>query len=185
METAIIANGCFWCTEATFKRLKGVKSVTPGYTGGNIPNPTYQQVSNGNTNHAEAIKIEFDPSVISFETLLEIFWKLHDPTTLNQQGADIGTQYRSAIFYTSDEQKAIAELSKAKAQSAFEDPIVTEITKATEFYEAEDYHKNYYDNNRDQGYCRIVIDPKIQKLYKLSLRSPGLLKEFKSELKEE
>lgn len=169
----ILAGGCFWCTEATFRRLKGVKSVTPGYIGGTTKNPTYEQVYSGNTGHAEAIKIEFNPQIISFETLLEIFWKLHDPTTLNQQGADIGTQYRSAIFYTNNKQKDIAERSRTKAQGAFENPIITEITQAGEFYEAEDYHKNYYENNRNQGYCRIVIDPKIQKLYK----------EFKSEVK--
>lgn len=166
METAILAGGCFWCTEAIFLRLRGVNTVTPGYTGGKTPNPSYEQVTTGETGHAESIKIEFDPKVISFETLLEIFWKLHDPTTLNQQGADVGTQYRSAIFYTSEEQKSVAERSKHATQSAFEKPIVTEITKASEFYEAEDYHKNYYENNRNQGYCRIVIDPKIQKLYK-------------------
>jgi peptide-methionine (S)-S-oxide reductase len=166
METAILAGGCFWCTEAVFQRLRGVSTVTSGYTGGITPNPTYEEVSQGDTHHAEAIKIEFDPLIISFETLLEVFWKLHDPTTLNQQGADHGTQYRSAIFYGDNRQRQIAEDSKVKAQNNFENPIVTEIVPASEFYPAEDYHKNYYKNNSNQMYCRIVIDPKMQKLFR-------------------
>lgn len=168
METAILAGGCFWCTEAIFRRLKGVESVTSGYTGGNVENPTYEQVSSGITNHAEAVQIKFDSTIIAFEKLLEIFFALHDPTTLNQQGADVGTQYRSAIFYNTEEQKDIAEKIKSTIPNA-----VTEITKATTFYSAEDYHKDYYENNSSAGYCRIVIDPKIKKL----------IKEFSSDLK--
>ncbi len=159
LKKATLAGGCFWCTEAVFKRLRGVESVVPGYTGGTTPNPTYEQVCNGNSGHAEAIEITFDPAVISYDQLLEVFWKLHDPTTLNRQGADIGTQYRSAIFYHSQEQKEAAEKSKP-------DNAVTKIEPAGQFYPAESYHRDYYDANSSQGYCRIVIDPKIQKLYR-------------------
>lgn len=165
METATLAGGCFWCTEAIFKRLKGVLSVIPGYSGGNPPegglSPTYEQVSSGKTNHAESVQITFDPTIISFEKLLEVFFALHDPTTLNQQGADIGTQYRSAIFYHSEKQKQTAEKIKATIPKA-----VTEITRFTAFYAAEAYHKDYYEKNSKAGYCKIVIDPKITKLYK-------------------
>lgn len=166
METATLAGGCFWCTEAIFKRLKGVKKVTPGYSGGNVPNPTYEQVTSDNTNHAEAIQIEFDPKIISFEKLLEIFFKLHDPTTKNRQGNDIGTQYRSSIFYHSQKQKTIAQKIKNQMSKYYKEKVVTEIVAFTNFYEAENYHKNYYDSNKSQPYCQIVIDPKITKLYK-------------------
>lgn len=164
MVEAILAGGCFWCTEAVFQRIDGVKKVVPGYTGGNVDNPTYEQVASGKTGHAEAVKVEYDPKVVSFNDILNIFWKVHDPTTLNQQGADIGTQYRSAIFYTSEKQKAIAEQSLKNAQADFEKPIVSEITPAKEFYPAEEYHKNFYNNNRSYPYCRLVIDPKLKKL---------------------
>ncbi|MCR4324214.1 MAG: peptide-methionine (S)-S-oxide reductase MsrA [Candidatus Curtissbacteria bacterium] len=172
-ETATIAGGCFWCTEAIFKRLKGVESVTNGYSGGKVENPTYEQVCSGTTGHAESIQIEFDPNIISYEKLLEVFFKLHDPTTLNQQGADIGTQYRSSIFYHSEAQKKTAEKAKKEAQKSRSQPIVTEIIPFENFYKAENYHQNYYEANKSQPYCQIVIDPKIQKLYQ----------EFKSDLK--
>lgn len=159
METATFANGCFWCTEAIFQRLKGVKSVLPGYSGGHIENPTYEQVSSGTSGHAEAIQIEFDPKIISYEELLEVFFKTHDPTTLNRQGADVGPQYRSAVYFHSEGQRKSAEEYKSKIPNA-----VTEIAPFKIFYEAEDYHKNYYNNNKNAGYCRVVIDPKIKKL---------------------
>jgi peptide-methionine (S)-S-oxide reductase len=168
METATLANGCFWCSEAVFARLNGVKSVLPGYSGGQVENPTYEQVCSGRTGHAEAAQIEFDPGIISFEKLLDVFWHTHDPTTLNRQGNDVGTQYRSAIFYHDERQKVIAEKSKAEVerQRLYNDPIVTEITPFKKFYVAEDYHKKYYDEHQDAPYCRFVIDPKIQKLLK-------------------
>ena len=169
LETATFAGGCFWCTEAIFKKLKGVEEVISGYSGGRVDNPTYEEVSSGDTGHAEAIQVKFDPSVISYEQLVEIFFKLHDPTTLNQQGADIGEQYRSAIFYHSEEQKEIAEkvMGRFEKDKVYSDPIVTEITEFSNFYEAEDYHQDYYENNKSSNpYCRIVIDPKIIKLYK-------------------
>ncbi len=177
MELATLAGGCFWCTEAVFQKLKGVESVTPGYTGGHIPHPTYAEVSTGESGHAEAIQIEFDPKIISFETLLDVFWQLHDPTTLNQQGADHGTQYRSAIFYHDEKQREIAEKSFEKSQKSgmYQDPFVTEIVPFESFYEAEEEHRNFYENNPNQPYCRIVIDPKIQKLFK----------NFSSKLKDE
>jgi len=167
VETATLAGGCFWCTEAIFKRLKGVKSVLLGYVGGNVDNPTYEQVCSGTTGHAEAIQLTFDPKVISFEKLLEVFFKLHDPTTMNRQGNDVGPQYRSVIFYKDDSQKQIAEEVKAKieASGVYKDPIVTEIVPFTKFFKAENYHQNYYDANRSQPYCQLVIDPKIKKLY--------------------
>ncbi len=163
---ATLAGGCFWCTEAVFKRLRGVSSVVPGYTGGSVANPTYDQVCAGTTGHAEAIEISYLPSVISFETLLEVFWQIHDPTTLNRQGNDEGTQYRSAIFYHGEEEKEVAERSMEKlaASGQYQDPIVTELVPAGEFYKAEEYHRDYYDQNREGSYCRLVIDPKIQKL---------------------
>jgi peptide-methionine (S)-S-oxide reductase len=175
-ETAIVANGCFWCTEAVFKRLKGVISVVPGYAASKVANPSYQQVCTGRTGAAEGIKITYDPAIISYEKLLEIFWHLHDPTTLNRQGNDVGTQYRSGIYYQNDEQKRIALAVKESLEKAhtYKDPIVTEIVPFTNFYQAEDYHHDYYDNNRYQPYCRAVIDPKVRKL----------LKEYSSELKE-
>lgn len=166
-EVATFGGGCFWCTEAVFKRLKGVSSVTSGYAGGNIENPSYNQVFSGETNHAEAIQVEFDPNVISYEKLLDIFWVTHDPTTLNRQGPDVGTEYRSVIFYHSAEQKNIAQKSKEKLEKSnhFRARIVTEIVPFTNFYKAEDYHQNYYEKNHDiNPYCTIVIDPKIEKL---------------------
>lgn len=168
MEVATLAGGCFWCTEAVFQRLKGVEKVESGYSGGIVENPTYEQVCNGNTGHAEAIQITFDPSVISFEKLLEVFWHLHDPTTLNHQGADEGTQYRSAIFYHDEKQHEIAEKSKEQAEKSgmYKDQFVTEIVPFKNFYKAEAYHKDYYNRNGGQGYCTYIIDPKITKLYK-------------------
>ena len=172
MEITTLAGGCFWCTEAIFKRLKGVEGVVSGYTGGNPSpegdGPSYEQVSSGKTNHAEAIQVKFDPNIISFEKLLEIFWHLVDPTTLNQQGADVGTQYRSVIFYHSDEQKKIAEKSKENADKSgmYSDPIVTQIIPYSNFYKAEDYHQNYFERNFDKPYCQLIINPKIDKLIK-------------------
>jgi peptide-methionine (S)-S-oxide reductase len=168
MELATLAGGCFWCTEAVFQKLNGVESVTPGYTGGQTDNPTYEEVSTGETGHAEAIQIEFDPQIVSYETLLEVFWQLHDPTTLNQQGADHGTQYRSAIFYHNDKQKELAEksLEQIARSGMYSDPIVTEIVPFEKFYPAEEEHRNFYENNPNQPYCRVVIDPKITKLFK-------------------
>lgn len=165
-ETATFANGCFWCSEAVFKRLKGIVSVLPGYSGGQVKNPSYEQVCSGRTGHAESIQIEFDPKVINFEKILDIFWRTHDPTTLNRQGNDVGTQYRSAIFYRDLKQKEIAEKSKRALENEgiYKDPIVTEITPFSGFYVAEDYHKNYYDEHRDAPYCSYVIDPKVHKL---------------------
>lgn len=167
MELATLAGGCFWCTEAIFQKLKGVKKVTPGYTGGSVENPTYEQVCSGTTGHAEAIQLEFDPEIITFEKLLEVFFELHDPTTLNQQGADVGTQYRSAIFYHSEEQKKAAAdaVKKLEKSDKFKSRIVTEIVPFTKFYQAENYHQNYFENNRTAPYCQVVIDPKIKKLY--------------------
>lgn len=167
-EIATLANGCFWCSEAVFSRLKGVKSVVPGYSGGKIEEPSYDDVCTGRTGHAEAAQIEFDPAVISFEKLLDVFWHTHDPTTLNRQGADVGTQYRSAIFYHDDRQREIAENSKRELEEEviYNDPIVTEITPFKNFYIAEDYHKKYYENHQDAQYCRFVIEPKIRKLLK-------------------
>ena len=157
MATATLGGGCFWCTEAIFKRLKGVTSVVSGYAGGTMENPSYEKVSQGSTGYAEAIQIKFDPSIISYEKILEVFWATHDPTTLNRQGADVGTQYRSAIFYHDLKQKEIAEKSK---QSSF----VTEIVPLDKFYKAEEYHQNFYEKNKSSPYCQIVINPKIQKL---------------------
>jgi peptide-methionine (S)-S-oxide reductase len=167
-ETATLAAGCFWCVEAVFRRLKGVEKVVSGYTGGEVPHPTYRQVCGGETGHAEAVQVAFDPDVITFADILEVFWRSHDPTTLNRQGADAGTQYRSAIFYHDDAQREIAEKSLREAEKAgiWPDPIVTEIVPFTVFYEAEDYHRDYYELNRLQPYCRLVIDPKIVKLRK-------------------
>lgn len=160
-ETIILAGGCFWCTEAVFKSLRGVIEVTPGYSGGEIENPTYEQVSSGESGHAESVKITFDPKMISLDDILEVFFKLHDPTTLNRQGADIGTQYRSAIFYSNNNQKEIAEKFKSKIPNA-----VTEITPFKNFFPAEEYHRDFYFKNRGNAYCKLVIDPKIQKLKK-------------------
>jgi peptide-methionine (S)-S-oxide reductase len=166
LKMATFGAGCFWCTEALFERVKGVKKVVSGYSGGTVENPTYQQVCTGQTGHAEAVQITFDPAIISYADLLEIFWKTHDPTTLNQQGPDVGTQYRSAVFYHNQEQKKIAEAYKQQLDEskAFEKPIVTEITKFTNFYSAEKYHQDYFELNRSQPYCRRYISPKIEKL---------------------
>lgn len=166
METATLAGGCFWCTEAIFRKLKGVSEVTPGYTGGDLPNPTYWDVSSGMTDHAEAVEIKFDHEIISFAKILEVFWKLHDPTSLNRQGADTGTEYRSAIFYHTEEQKKLAEQSKLKVQKQFDNQIVTEITTAKQFYPAEEEHRDFYLKNKNSLYCQLVIDPKLTKLYK-------------------
>ena len=155
---------CYWCIEAVLERTDGVKSVVSGFMGGHVENPTYRQVTTGATGHAEVVEVKFDPEEISYEKLIEQFWKLHDPTTLNRQGADSGTQYRSAIFYHSEEQKKIAEASKKKHAKDFDDPIVTEITKASKFYEAPKEHQNFLTNNPYQGYNRAVVWPKLRKL---------------------
>ncbi len=164
LEKATFGGGCFWCTEAVFQRLKGVKSVVPGYAGGNKPNPTYEEVCSGETGHAEVIQITFDSKEISYEELLEVFWEAHDPTQLNRQGADAGTQYRSAIFYNNKAQEEIAGKSKAKISKKFKDVVVTLIEPLEKFYPAEDYHKNYYNRNSNAPYCRLVIKPKLEKL---------------------
>lgn len=168
LATAVFANGCFWCTEAVFKMLKGVYSVVPGYTGGKTKNPTYEEVSIGLTGHAEVIKIEYDPKVISYDDLLAVFFNTHDPTTLNRQGNDIGSQYRSAIFYQNEEEKRKAEklINELNKSKAYPSPVVTEVNLLEEFYEAESYHHNYYENNKDKPYCMIVIAPKLEKLQK-------------------
>jgi len=163
-EQATLGAGCFWCVEAVFERLDGVISVEAGYAGGTKANPTYEEVCTGTTGHAEVARITFDPSRISYEKILEWFWKSHDPTTLNRQGADIGTQYRSVIFYHNDRQKALAEKSKREAQAMFKDPIVTEIQPLKAFYLAENYHQDYYRNNPHAPYCTFVIRPKLKKL---------------------
>ncbi|MFK7933808.1 MAG: peptide-methionine (S)-S-oxide reductase MsrA [Saprospiraceae bacterium] len=168
VSIATFGAGCFWCVEAVFQNLKGVHSVVSGYEGGQTKNPTYREICSGLTGHAEVIQIKFDPTVISFETLTEVFFTTHDPTTLNQQGADRGTQYRSAIFYQNQEQKEIAERVKAEfAPKYWNDPIVTEISATQTFYAAEDYHQNYYNANGMQPYCRIVINPKLRKARQL------------------
>jgi peptide-methionine (S)-S-oxide reductase len=177
METATFAGGCFWCTEAIFKRLKGVGSVLPGYSGGEVEKPTYDEVCAGDTGHAEAIQIEFDSKVISYKLLLEIFFYTHDPTTPNQQGNDIGPQYRSAVFYHSEEQKIETEkfIEELTSKKVYDRPIVTQIEPFKNFYEAEDYHKNYFDRNKEAPYCDITISPKIHKL----------LNKYESSVKEE
>ena len=176
-DTATLAGGCFWCTEAIFNRLKGVTSVVPGYAASQVENPSYEEVCTGRTGAAEAIQITYDPSIITYDTLLEIFWHTHDPTTLNRQGNDVGTQYRSAIFYQNDEQKqsALASKEALEKSGAYKKPVVTEIVPFTNFYLAEGYHKDYYDRNRSQGYCMFVIDPKVKKL----------LNEYKKVVKDE
>jgi len=163
-EKATLGTGCFWCVEAVFERLPGVKSVVAGYAGGTKPNPTYEEVCTGMTGHAEVAQVTFDPSVISYEKILEVYWKAHDPTTLNRQGADVGTQYRSVIFFDGEEQKAKAERSKTEAQAHFDVPIITDIKPLTEFYPAEDYHQDYFKNNPNAPYCTFVIKPKLKKL---------------------
>jgi len=175
LQKATFGMGCFWCSEAVFERLNGVTAVRSGYEGGTTVNPSYDEVCTGNTGHAEVIEVTYDPAKIKYEELLEVFWKTHDPTTLNRQGGDVGTQYRSVIFYHTDEQKAIAEKYKKElnAAKAFPDPIVTAINKASTFYTAENYHQDYFRRNGSAPYCKAVILPKMQKLEKL----------FKSRLK--
>lgn len=167
-DTATFGAGCFWCVEAIFQELKGVHSVKSGYAGGFVKNPSYKEVCTGRTGHAEVAQIVYDPSVISFEELLEVFWKTHDPTALNRQGADVGTQYRSAVFFHNEEQKEKAAfyMKKLDESGAFQNPIVTTIEPYENYYEAEDYHQDYYNNNGSQGYCRMVIEPKVEKFRK-------------------
>ncbi len=166
LSIAVFAGGCFWCTEAVFNNVKGVRSVVSGYTGGFIKNPAYREVCNGTTGHAEGIKIEFDETIVSYETLLELFFATHDPTTLNRQGNDVGTQYRSEIFYTNENQKQAAEnfIMFLEEEKVFTDKIVTKISAFDIFYEAEDYHQDYYDNNKEQPYCQVMISPKLKKI---------------------
>lgn len=175
IDTATFGAGCFWCVEAVFQRLNGVISVTSGYSGGSVKNPSYKEVCNGTTGHAEVAQIVYDKNKISFDELLEVFWKTHDPTTMNSQGNDVGTQYRSAIFYHNEDQKLAAEKYKKELNEvhAYPDPVVTEIAPFKAFYPAEDYHQNYYNQNGSQGYCRYVIQPKVEKFEKV----------FKSKLK--
>lgn len=169
LKNATLGAGCFWCVEAVFQNLKGVVNVIPGYSGGSIKNPAYREVCTGRTGHAEVARIDFDSDIISFKEILEVFWKTHDPTTLNRQGADVGTQYRSAVFYHNEEQKTIAEHYKNELDksAAFNDPIVTEITPLESFYEAEEDHKNYFNDHSDQPYCSLVIKPKVEKFKKV------------------
>ena len=162
-EVALLGGGCFWCIEAVYSRVNGVVSAISGYAGGSVPNPGYQAVCSGETGHAEVVKITYDPKIVTYEDLLDIFWVIHDPTTLNRQGADSGTQYRSVIFYYNDEQRDAAEAAIEQAQAVFSDPIVTELSPAPEFYPAEAYHQDYYSLNPMQGYCQVVIAPKVQK----------------------
>jgi methionine-S-sulfoxide reductase len=177
LERATFGSGCFWCTEAVFERLKGVTSAVSGYSGGNLPDPSYEQVSSGTTGHAEVVQLTYDPAVISFADLLRVFWQTHDPTTPNRQGPDIGPQYRSAVFYHTDEQRKIAEQYKRQldASGVYKSPIVTEITRFTEFYPAEKYHQDYFQLNSSRRYCSLVIQPKVEKFQK----------EFKDLLKQE
>ena len=169
LQIATFGSGCFWCTEAVFERLNGVYKVVSGYAGGTVENPTYEQVCTGKTGHAEVTQITYDPSVLSYDELLEVFWKTHDPTTLNRQGNDVGTQYRSVIFYHNEEQKQLAEKYKEELNKsgAWDKPIVTEISPFTNFYPAEGYHQDYYKNNPHQGYCAFVIAPKVEKFEKV------------------
>ena len=168
-EVATLAGGCFWCLEAAFQDLKGVENVQSGYAGGGVANPSYEDVCTGTTGHAEVVQITFDPQVVTFEDLLHVFFTIHDPTTLNRQGADVGTQYRSAIFYHSPEQKATAErvIAELQAQKLWDEPVVTELKPLAAFYPAEEYHRDYFRRNPNQGYCRAVIAPKVAKVRKL------------------
>ncbi len=163
MKEIILGGGCFWCIEAVMRRVKGVKEAISGYAGGERPNPTYQQVCSGATGHAEVVKVVYDENEITLDELLDIFFAIHDPTTLNRQGADAGTQYRSVVYYESEEEKKAIEAAIERAQKEYKDPIVTEVSPKPEFYEAEGYHQNYYDENPMQGYCQVVIKPKVQK----------------------
>jgi peptide-methionine (S)-S-oxide reductase len=164
-EIATLGGGCFWCLEAVYEELRGVEKVESGYSGGGVPDPTYRQVCTGTTGHAEVVQVAFDPEVVSFREILEVFFTIHDPTTLNRQGADVGTQYRSAIFYHDEEQKRVAEevISELEAEGVWDDPIVTEVTPVDTFYKAEEYHQGYYRNNEYQPYCQVVISPKVAK----------------------
>lgn len=172
-ERITYGGGCFWCIEAVFQRLKGVKSVASGYAGGHVDNPTYKQVCTGETGHTEVVQLTYDPADVTLETLMKVFWAAHDPTTLNRQGADVGTQYRSAVYYENEAQKAVIEKSKKEAQAEFQDPIVTEIGPLKKFYKAEDYHQNYFNQTGDRNpYCTAVIRPKLQKLL-----SKGLIRD--------
>jgi peptide-methionine (S)-S-oxide reductase len=165
-EIALLGGGCFWCLEAVYHRVEGVTSVVSGYAGGTLPDPDYRSVCSGTTGHAEVVEITYDPQIVTYEDLLDIFWVIHDPTTLNRQGADTGTQYRSVIYYRDEAQRDAAEAAIEQAQGAFNDPIVTELSPAPHFYPAEAYHQNYYDLNPSQGYCQVVIAPKVQKFLK-------------------
>ena len=169
IEEATFGSGCFWCTEAIFERVKGVQSVHPGYAGGKLENPSYEAVCTGTTGHAEVCRITYDPQVVTYDELLEIFWKTHDPTTLNRQGADVGTQYRSVIFYHDDKQHEKAEFYKSELNNsgAWKDPIVTEIKPLTNYFQAEEYHHHYFENHPYQGYCSFVIAPKVEKFNKV------------------
>ena len=168
LELATLGNGCFWCTEAIFEQLEGVSKVESGYAGGTVKNPSYKEVCTGNTGHAEVIRLTYDPKVISFREILDVFFYTHDPTTLNRQGADVGTQYRSVIFYHNDSQKAEAEsmIDALEKEKVFDSKIVTEVTAINNYYVAENYHQDYYNNNKNQGYCRMVINPKLEKFTK-------------------
>lgn len=177
IDTATFGTGCFWCTEAIFQQVEGVIKVTSGYSGGYDDNPTYKEVCNGTTGHAECLNIVFDPAKIKFEELLEMFWQVHDPTTLNRQGNDIGTQYRSVVFYHDEQQKSVVEsqIAALDKSGAWDNPIVTKLEKFEKFFPAEDYHQNYYNNNQGQGYCQFVVRPKVEKFEKV----------FKSKLKKQ
>jgi peptide-methionine (S)-S-oxide reductase len=176
LESAVIGGGCFWCVEAQYKMLKGVKKVVSGYAGGHVKDPTYKQVCEGTTGHAEVVRVDYDPALISFRDVIDLFWDAHDPTTLNRQGNDVGPQYRSIILFSSEAQKKIAEESKANAQKILGKPIVTEIVPLEIFYPAEDYHQDYFANNPYQGYCRVVVGPKVSK-FKDKLKDKGKLVE--------
>lgn len=179
LESAIVGGGCFWCVEAQYKMLKGVKKVVSGYAGGHVKDPTYKQICNGDTGHAEVIRIDYDPAQITFRDVIDLFWDAHDPTTLNRQGNDVGPQYRSIILYTSEEQKKISAESKVNAEKIIGKPIVTEIVPLEIFYPAEDYHQDYYKNNPYQGYCQAVVRPKVSK-FKQKLEEKGKLDEAKA-----
>jgi len=169
IEKATLGGGCFWCTEAVYKELNGVIEVQPGYSGGHVKNPAYREVCNGTTGHAEVVQITYDPQIVSFSEILEVFFMTHNPTTLNRQGNDVGTQYRSAIFYHSEEQKQTAEkvIRLFEEEKVYDDPIVTEVTAFDAFYKAEDYHKNYFEKNKNQPYCQFVVAPKVEKFRKI------------------
>jgi peptide-methionine (S)-S-oxide reductase len=179
LESAIIGGGCFWCVEAQYKMLKGVKKVVSGYAGGHVKNPTYKQICEGDTGHAEVIRVDYDPAEITFRDVIDLFWDAHDPTTLNRQGNDVGPQYRSIILYTSEEQKKISEESKVNAEKIIGKPLVTEIVPLEIFYPAEDYHQDYFTNNPYQGYCQAVVRPKVSK-FKQKLKEKGKLDETKA-----